>query len=103
MCDVAIFAGGLLQLQQFLLLRQVTAAAVDIYLTPFLLHRCSFTDVDIALFSAGGSISKKFGPTAQKAGCIVSAARHISHHLVCRLAAELAASECSAPDYPPHM
>eukprot|EP00878_Enallax_costatus_P001246 GHUV01001390.1.p1 GENE.GHUV01001390.1~~GHUV01001390.1.p1 ORF type:complete len:376 (+),score=125.77 GHUV01001390.1:66-1193(+) len=31
----------------------------------------SFNDVDIALFSAGGSISKKFGPAAQKAGCIV--------------------------------
>ena len=31
----------------------------------------SFGDVDIALFSAGGSISKKFGPAAQKAGCYV--------------------------------
>ncbi|WIA29095.1 hypothetical protein OEZ86_011606 [Tetradesmus obliquus] len=31
----------------------------------------SFNDVDIALFSAGGSISKKFGPVAQKAGSIV--------------------------------
>jgi len=29
--------------------------------------------VDIALFSAGGSISKKLGPAAQKAGCVVSA------------------------------
>jgi aspartate-semialdehyde dehydrogenase len=35
---------------------------------------CSFNDVDIALFSAGGSISKKFGPAAQKAGAIVSSA-----------------------------
>src|SRR5690348_273443 len=31
----------------------------------------SFTDVDIALFSAGGSISKTFGPIAAKAGCVV--------------------------------
>ncbi|KAF8072900.1 asd [Scenedesmus sp. PABB004] len=31
----------------------------------------SFDGVDIALFSAGGSISKKFGPVAQKAGSIV--------------------------------
>ena len=31
----------------------------------------SFNDVDIALFSAGGSISKKFGPIAAKAGCVV--------------------------------
>ena len=31
----------------------------------------SFTDVDIALFSAGGSISKHFGPIAAKAGAVV--------------------------------
>ncbi|GBG79779.1 hypothetical protein CBR_g30041 [Chara braunii] len=31
----------------------------------------SFDDVDIALFSAGGSISKKFGPAAVNAGAIV--------------------------------
>ncbi len=31
----------------------------------------SFKGVDIALFSAGGSISKKFGPIAAKAGCVV--------------------------------
>ena len=31
----------------------------------------SFTDVDIAFFSAGGSISKKFGPLAAKAGAVV--------------------------------
>lgn len=31
----------------------------------------SFKDVDIALFSAGGSISKKLGPVAAAAGCIV--------------------------------
>jgi hypothetical protein len=33
---------------------------------------CSFAGVDIALFSAGGSISKKLGPAAQKAGAVVS-------------------------------
>eukprot|EP00879_Flechtneria_rotunda_P017127 GHRR01017936.1.p1 GENE.GHRR01017936.1~~GHRR01017936.1.p1 ORF type:complete len:306 (+),score=120.41 GHRR01017936.1:261-1178(+) len=32
---------------------------------------CSFDGVDIALFSAGGSISKKYGPAAEKAGSIV--------------------------------
>jgi len=31
----------------------------------------SFKDVDIALFSAGGSISKKFGPIAVKANAVV--------------------------------
>jgi aspartate-semialdehyde dehydrogenase len=31
----------------------------------------SFAGVDIALFSAGGSISKKFGPVAVKAGAVV--------------------------------
>ena len=31
----------------------------------------SFNDVDIALFSAGGSISKKFAPIASDAGCTV--------------------------------
>jgi len=33
---------------------------------------CSFKGVDIALFSAGGSISKKLGPVAAAAGSIVS-------------------------------
>ncbi len=33
----------------------------------------SFKDVDIALFSAGGSISKKFGPIAAEANCMVRA------------------------------
>ena len=32
----------------------------------------SFSGVDIALFSAGGSISKKFGPIASDAGCTVT-------------------------------
>ena len=31
----------------------------------------SFGDVDIALFSAGGSISKQFAPVASDAGCTV--------------------------------
>ncbi len=31
----------------------------------------AFTGLDIALFSAGGSISKEFGPIAAKAGCVV--------------------------------
>jgi aspartate-semialdehyde dehydrogenase len=31
----------------------------------------SFGSVDIALFSAGGSISKKFAPIASDAGCTV--------------------------------
>jgi len=31
----------------------------------------SFEDIDLALFSAGGSISKKFGPMAAKAGAVV--------------------------------
>ena len=31
----------------------------------------SFAGVDIALFSAGGSISKEFGPSAAAAGCVV--------------------------------
>src|SRR6185295_16069235 len=31
----------------------------------------SFTGVDIAFFSAGGSISKKFGPIAAQAGAVV--------------------------------
>src|SRR5204862_4614734 len=30
-----------------------------------------FTGIDIALFSAGGSISKEFAPIAAKAGCVV--------------------------------
>lgn len=31
----------------------------------------SFEGIDIALFSAGGGISKEFGPSAAKAGCVV--------------------------------
>ena len=31
----------------------------------------SFSDVDIALFSAGGGISEKYGPIASEAGCTV--------------------------------
>jgi len=35
------------------------------------LGRDSFKGVDIALFSAGGSISKEFAPIAARAGCVV--------------------------------
>jgi len=35
------------------------------------LTRESFTGIDIALFSAGGSISKEFAPLAARAGCVV--------------------------------
>jgi aspartate-semialdehyde dehydrogenase len=35
------------------------------------LTEVSFKDCDIALFSAGGGISKKFGPIAADAGCTV--------------------------------
>jgi aspartate-semialdehyde dehydrogenase len=35
------------------------------------LKKDSFADVDIALFSAGGGISKEFAPIAAKAGCVV--------------------------------
>ena len=35
------------------------------------LTKDSFTDVDIALFSAGGGISKQFGPAAAAAGAVV--------------------------------
>src|SRR2546423_3160525 len=35
------------------------------------LRKDSFNGIDIALFSAGGSISKEFAPLAAKAGCVV--------------------------------
>src|SRR3954466_2436086 len=35
------------------------------------LKKDSFTGIDIALFSAGGSISKEYAPIAAKAGCVV--------------------------------
>ena len=35
------------------------------------LARDSFQSIDIALFSAGGGISKEFAPVAAKAGCVV--------------------------------
>jgi aspartate-semialdehyde dehydrogenase len=34
---------------------------------------CSFEGVDIALFSAGGGISKKYAPIASEMGCTVRA------------------------------
>ena len=36
------------------------------------LTKDSFEGIDIALFSAGGGISKEFAPIAAKAGCVVS-------------------------------
>src|SRR5438045_1063223 len=35
------------------------------------LTKDSFAGVDIALFSAGGSISKEYAPIAVRAGCVV--------------------------------
>ena len=35
------------------------------------LEKASFTGVDIALFSAGGSISREFAPLATESGCVV--------------------------------
>src|SRR5882757_4600417 len=35
------------------------------------LTKDSFAGIDIALFSAGGSISREFAPAAVKAGCVV--------------------------------
>jgi aspartate-semialdehyde dehydrogenase len=35
------------------------------------LAKASFAGIDIALFSAGGSISREFAPLAAKAGCVV--------------------------------
>src|SRR5258706_16399803 len=35
------------------------------------LNEGSFRDIDIAFFSAGGSISKKYGPLAAKAGALL--------------------------------
>lgn len=46
----------------------LTAAAAPAW--PF--HARSFKGWDIALFSAGGSISKKYAPIASAAGCTVS-------------------------------
>src|SRR5882724_5929038 len=40
-------------------------------LTVMELTKNSFAGIDIALFSAGGSISKEFAPIAAKAGCVV--------------------------------
>ena len=41
----------------------------------------SFGGVDIALFSAGGSISKKYAPLASDAGCTVSRLPDYAHKL----------------------
>ncbi len=41
------------------------------YVTVKELTKDSFTGIDIALFSAGGGISKEFAPAAVEAGCVV--------------------------------
>jgi aspartate-semialdehyde dehydrogenase len=41
-------------------------------LMAFKVPHCSFGDVQLALFSAGGSITKKFAPACEKAGCTVN-------------------------------
>ncbi len=41
------------------------------FYTVEVLDENSFSDIDIGLFSAGGSISEKFAPIAGKAGCVV--------------------------------
>jgi len=41
------------------------------YYTAEVLDENSFKDIDIGLFSAGGSVSEKFAPIAGKAGCVV--------------------------------
>ena len=49
--------------------KQLKFRGTDITVTE--LTKDSFSGIDIALFSAGGSISKEFAPVAAKAGCIV--------------------------------
>ena len=49
--------------------KQLKFHGADVTVTE--LTKDSFQGVDIALFSAGGSISKEFAPIAVKAGCVV--------------------------------
>ncbi|HEX7568923.1 MAG TPA: aspartate-semialdehyde dehydrogenase, partial [Verrucomicrobiae bacterium] len=49
--------------------KQLKFKGQDITVTE--LTKDSFAGIDIALFSAGGSISKEFAPIAVKAGCVV--------------------------------
>ena len=49
--------------------KQLKFKGQDIAVTE--LTKDSFAGIDIALFSAGGSISKEFAPIAVKAGCVV--------------------------------
>ena len=62
------------------------------------MHLCSFGGVQIALFSAGGSISKKFGPLASDAGATV---RAIQRSFMPREAGSRSAS-CLCDVQPPH-
>jgi aspartate-semialdehyde dehydrogenase len=49
--------------------KQLKFKGADVTVTE--LTKDSFAGIDIALFSAGGSISKEFAPLAAKAGCVV--------------------------------
>src|SRR5208337_4870507 len=49
--------------------KKLSFKAQDIVVTE--LTKDSFAGVDIALFSAGGVISKEFAPIAARAGCVV--------------------------------
>jgi aspartate-semialdehyde dehydrogenase len=49
--------------------KRLTFRGQDITVTE--LKKDSFAGIDIALFSAGGGISKEFAPIAAKAGCVV--------------------------------
>src|SRR6187399_451091 len=49
--------------------KKLTFKGQDITVTE--LTKDSFKDIDIALFSAGGGVSKEFAPIAAKAGCVV--------------------------------
>ncbi len=63
------------------------------------LTETSFQGVDIALFSAGGSTSKKFAPCAAKAGCVV-----VDNSSAWRMDPEvpLVVPEVNAHDIPKH-
>jgi len=63
------------------------------------LKKDSFPGIDIALFSAGGSISKEFAPAAAQAGCVV-----VDNSSAFRMdpAVPLVVPEINAPDIQQH-
>jgi aspartate-semialdehyde dehydrogenase len=63
------------------------------------LAKASFAGIDIALFSAGGSISREFAPLAAKAGCVV-----VDNSSAFRMEdwAPLVVPEINAADIPKH-